>query len=317
MVYGKNKSYVSKEQRGKGAVKILVTGAWKCTSEQLNQIESMGHSVVFMRNEKDEVPCSYEEVEGVICNGLFLSHPIEKFISLRYIQLTSAGFDRVPMDYVQAQGIAIYNARGVYSIPMAEFAISGVLQLYKQSKFFYENQKRSVWEKHRGLLELYGKTVCIVGCGNVGTECAKRFSIFGCKVIGVDLFLREDVAYEKMYALESLDEALSQSDVVVLTLPLTEETRYMINEQRFAKMKNGSVLVNIARGAVVDEQALLNVIDEKLLGAVLDVFEEEPLSLDKPLWQKENVILTPHNSFVGDGNTERLKKVILRNLKEE
>ncbi len=298
-------------------MKLLITGAWKCTSEQLNQIEAMGHSIVFMQNEKDELPCSYEEVEGVICNGLFLYHSIEKFTSLRYIQLTSAGFDRVPMDYVQARRIAIHNARGVYSIPMAEFAISGVLQLYKQSRSFYENQKKSVWEKHRDVLELYGKTVCIVGCGNVGTECAKRFQAFGCKVLGVDLYPREDNAYKKIYSLSSLDDALLQSDVVVLTLPLTEETRYMMNEQRFAKMKNGSVLVNIARGAVVDEQALLKALDEKLLGAVLDVFEEEPLSLDNPLWQKENVILTPHNSFVGDGNAERLKKVILRNLKEE
>lgn len=122
-------------------MKLLITGAWKCTSEQLNQIESMGHSIVFMQNEKEELPCPYEEVEGIICNGLFLYHPIESFTALRYIQLTSAGFDRVPMDYIQAHGIKIYNARGVYSIPMAEFAISGVLQLYKQSRFFYENKK--------------------------------------------------------------------------------------------------------------------------------------------------------------------------------
>ena len=298
-------------------MRLLITGTWKCTSEQLNQIEAMGHSIVFMQNEKDELPCLYEEVEGVICNGLFLYHSIEKFTSLRYIQLTSAGFDRVPMDYVQTYGIAIHNARGVYSIPMAEFAISGVLQLYKQSKFFYDNQKKSVWEKHRGVLELYGKTVCIVGCGNVGTECAKRFNAFGCKVLGVDLYPREDIAYEKMYTLENLDEALSQADVVVLTLPLTEETRYMMNEQRFGKMKDKSVFVNIARGAAVVEQALLNVLDNKPLGAVLDVFEEEPLLPNNPLWQKENAIITPHNSFIGDGNLERLNQVILNNLGEE
>ena len=135
-------------------MKLLITGAWKCTSEQLHKIEEMGHSIVFMQNEKGSLPCAYEDVEGVICNGLFLHHPIEKFTSLRYIQLTSAGFDRVPMDYVQAHGIDIYNARGVYSIPMAEIAISGVLQLYKQTRFFYENQKNMAWEKHRGLLEL-------------------------------------------------------------------------------------------------------------------------------------------------------------------
>ena len=295
-------------------MKLLVTGAWNCTQEQLNSLERSGHVIVFMQNEKDPLPCTYEEVEGVICNGLFLYHPIEKFTSLRYIQLTSAGFDRVPMEFVKAKGIEIHNARGVYSIPMAEFAISGVLQLYKQSRFFYENQKQCEWKKHRGVLELYGKTVCIVGCGNVGTECANRFKAFGCRVIGIDLFPREDVSYEKIYPLVDLENYLPQADVVVLTLPLTEETRYMMNEERFSKMKVGSVLVNIARGAVVDEQALLKALDKKLLGAVLDVFEEEPLFAENPLWQKENVILTPHNSFVGDGNKKRLGFLISKCL---
>lgn len=296
-------------------MKLLITGAWQRASEYFNQIEEMGHSIVFMQNERDELPCAYEDVEGVICNGLFLFHPIEKFTSLRYVQLTSAGYDRVPMDYVQAHGIEIYNARGVYSIPMAEFAISGVLQLYKQTKFFYENQKKRVWEKHRGVLELYEKSVCVVGCGSVGNECAKRFCAFGCKVLGVDLYPREDALYEKMYELSKTDEALAQADVVVLTLPLTEETRRMMNAERFSKMKEGSVFVNIARGAIVDEQALIKALDEKLLGAVLDVFEEEPLGEKSELWNLENVIITPHNSFVGDGMFARLQQKILKNLK--
>ena len=296
-------------------MKLLVTGAWKCTQKQLNRLENSGSTVIFMQNEKDTLPCAYEDVEGVICNGLFLHHSIEKFTSLRYIQLTSAGLDRVPMDYVQAHGIKIFNARGVYSVPMAEFAIGGVLQLYKKARFFYEKQKEHTWEKHRGMIELFGKTVCVVGCGSVGTECAKRFQAFGCKVIGVDLYPREDASYKRIYELSELDKALLEADVVVLTLPLTEETRHIMNERRFAKMKDGSVLVNIARGAVVDEQALLKALDEKLLGAVLDVFEEEPLSGDNPLWKKENVIITPHNSFVGDGNEDRLYQVIQGNLK--
>lgn len=297
-------------------MRLLITGAWRCSSEQLNQIEALGHTVVFMQNENDSLPCEYEEVEGAICNGLFLHHEIEKFTSLKYIQLTSAGFDRVPMGFIKEKGIAIFNARGVYSVPMAEYAISGVLQVYKNALFFYENQKQKKWEKHRGNLELYGKTVCIVGCGNVGTECAKRFNAFGCKVIGVDLYPREDLAYEKIYHLDDVDTCLRKSDVVVLTLPLTDETKHMMNEKRFGAMKENSVLVNIARGAVVEEDALLKALDGKLLGAVLDVFEKEPMDADNPLWQKKNVIITPHNSFVGDGNNERMAKVIFTNLME-
>ncbi len=296
---------------------LLVTGAWSDAKENIEQLTQFGHSVVFLQQEKDVLPCAYDWVEGTVCNGLFLSHPIEKFPNLRYVQLTSAGFDRVPMDYAKAHGIEVRNARGVYSIPMAEFAVSGVLQLYKQSRFFTENQKQHRWEKHRGLLELNGKTVCIVGCGSVGTECAKRFQAFGCDVTGVDLFLREDENYRVMLPLELLNPVLEKSDVVVLTLPLTDETRHLMNADRFAKMKQGSVLVNIARGAVVDTEALLAALSDKLSGAVLDVFEEEPLSENSPLWDMENVILTPHNSFVSSGNAARLTRVILKNLEAD
>lgn len=292
---------------------LLVTGAWSDGKNCISELEAMGHSVCFMQFEKDDLPCPYDWVDGVICNGLFLTHPIERFSNLRYIHLTSAGFDRVDMDYVKAHGIEIHNARGVYSIPMAEFALCGVLQLYKQAGFFRENQKQHLWEKHRGLLELAGKTVLIVGCGSVGNECAKRFKAFECEIIGVDLFPRKDSLYNEMLTLDQLTEALTQADVVVLTLPLTEQTKHLLNEERFNLLKDGATLVNIARGAIIDTEALLDHID-RLTGAVLDVFEEEPLSTDSPLWDKQNIILTPHNSFVGEGNGERLRTVMFNSL---
>lgn len=294
---------------------LLITGAWQEAEKSINTIENMGHKVVFMQYEKDELPCDYEWVEGVICNGLFLSHPIEKFVNLKYIQLTSAGYDRVPMEYVNRHNITINNARGVYSIPMAEYAIAGVLRLYKNMDSFAENQKVALWNKERNLLELFGKTVCIVGCGNVGTECAKRFKVFGCDVVGVDIVTREDENYSKIKLIDNIDEVLVNSDVVVLTLPLTERTFHIMNKDRFEKMKKESVLVNIARGAVVDTADLIEALDNKRLGgAVLDVFEEEPLGNENRLWSMENVIVTPHNSFVGDGNQIRLEKIIFKNM---
>ena len=293
---------------------LLITGAWNCSENQLDEIRRMGHTIVFMQNESDTLPCQASEIEGIICNGLFLHHNIEEFSNLRYIQLTSAGFDRVPMDYIKSHNIELHNARGVYSIPMAEYAVSGVLQLYKQSRFFYENQKLHKWEKRRDLLELDGKTVLIVGCGSVGTECAKRFRAFECSVIGVDIKPYESEVFEKISALPNLDDQLHFADIVVLTLPLTDETRHMFNERRFDNMKSGAVLVNIARGAIVEEKALLNALENKLLGAVIDVFEEEPLSSDSPLWNMGNVIITPHVSFIGERVNLRLNKIILSNL---
>lgn len=294
---------------------LLVTGAWSKAIENIAALEGMGHCVCFMQYEKDELPCGYDWVEGVVCNGLFLTHPIEKFTNLKYIQLTSAGFDRVPMDYVKNNHIEIHNARGVYSIPMAEFAIAGVFQLYKQSRFFCENQKAHKWEKHRGLTELSGKTVCIAGCGSVGTECAKRFEAFGCKVVGIDIAVREIEHFSRVYHLNDVKEVLSNADIAVITLPLTEETYHMFNKDMLDAMKPGAVLVNIARGALVDTDALIAALNSKLGGAVLDVFEEEPLDAKSPLWNMENVVVTPHNSFVGEGNSKRLSRVILDNLR--
>lgn len=292
---------------------LFITGAWQSAKDYISDIERLGHKVVFMQQEKERILCDYTWIEGVICNGLFLYHDIELFQNLRFIQLTSAGYDRVPMNYIQQHGIDIYNARGVYSIPMAEFAVSGVLQIYKKSRFFYENQKKHKWEKHRQLIELAGKQVCIIGCGSVGTECAKRFRVFGCEIIGVDLLSRNDVHYDQVFGIDKLQLVLPNVDIVVLTLPLTEKTKYLMNDEMFNNIKEGAILVNIARGAIVDRNALIDHIG-RLGGAVLDVFEEEPLCADSPLWSMSNVIITPHNSFVGDGNKDRLDKVIIKNL---
>lgn len=293
---------------------LLITGAWSDAGKYIEYLEQQGNCVEFLQFEKEELPCAYEWVEGVICNGLFLTHPIEKFVNLKYIQLTSAGFDRVPMEYVKEHQIEIHNARGVYSIPMAEFAVFGVMEIYKQSKFFLHNQMEHNWEKHRELLELFGKKVCILGCGNVGTECAKRFKAFGCEIVGIDLYTRSDENYHIILGLKELENVLPESDVIILTLPLTKETEHLINGEKFKLMKEGAVLVNIARGGVVDTNALIKALS-RLRGAVIDVFEEEPLGLDSPLWDMENVIVTPHNSFVGDGNGERLSDVIVESLK--
>ncbi len=295
-------------------MKLLITGAFSMTPRQRETIESLGHTVYFLQNEKDPLPLPCEEVEGVICNGLFLHHPIERFTSLTYVQLTSAGFDRMPMAYAREHGITVHNARGVYSIPMAEFALSAVLSVYKQADYFRAARDGRRWDKHRGLRELFGKRVCVVGCGSVGTECAKRFAAMGCEVVGVDAFPRADESYTVMLPVAALNTALMTADAVVLTLPLTPETRHLMGREQLALLPDGCVLVNIARGGVMDTDALVEALEKRDLTAVLDVFEEEPLPSDSPLWGMANAVLTPHNSFVGEGNAPRLMNVILENL---
>jgi len=183
---------------------LLVTGAWREAKAYIEELEAMGHCVIFQQQESEPLACPAQEVEGVICNGLFLYHPIEKFTSLRYIQLTSAGYDRVPLDTIRERGIELHNAADVYSTPMAEFALGGVLQLYKRFDTFRSNQRQHHWEKQRNLLELSGKTVCIVGCGNVGKACAKRFAAFDTRVIGVTAHPRSIDWFEDICGLDEL-----------------------------------------------------------------------------------------------------------------
>ncbi len=194
---------------------ILITGAWQQAADHLEVIRAMGNDVLFLQQEKDALVCDPAWVEGVICNGLFLYQPIERFLNLKYIQLTSAGFDRVPMDYVNAHGITIRNARGVYSAPMAEFAIAGVLSLYKKLNLFQENQRSHRWVKQRGVRELAGKKVVIVGCGSVGTECAKRFRAFGCSVTGIDIVIKINETFDRILPLDDLDTALCNADIML------------------------------------------------------------------------------------------------------
>ena len=300
-------------------MKLLLTGAVSYSTVQIDTLRDMGHEILYIQDERIpliEQGIDPASVEVTVCNGLFLYNDFSLFENLRYVQLTSAGFDRVPLEEMQKRGIVVNNARGVYSAPMAEFALCGVLQLYKQAAVFADNQRKHCWEKVRNLQELTDKTVCVVGCGSVGQACAKRFAAFECNVIGVDIVSADVPYFEKVYLLDELKGALEKSDVVVLTLPLTEKTRGLFNYENLMCCKKGAVLVNIARGAVVVEQDLIQALQEKRLGgAVLDVFETEPLLSESPLWDMGNVIITPHNSFVGNRSNIRLFETIVGFLK--
>ena len=278
---------------------LLITGAWQDAQRHIPELAKR-HEIVFLQQERDALPCDPAWVEGVICNGLFLYHPIERFPNLRYIQLTSAGYDRVPMETVREKGIEIHNARGVYSVPMAEFAVAGVLSIYKGLAQFQSQQERRVWQKNRDLRELSGKTVVIVGCGDVGRECAKRFKAFGCRVLGVNRTVRPTEHFDEVVGLERLDEVLCSADVAVVTVALTEETRGLVKARL---LRPDAVLVNISRGGTVD-------LAEAQCELLLDVFETEPLEEQSELWAADRVHITPHNSFVGEGNGERLWECI-------
>ena len=296
---------------------LLMTGAFNCTTEQKLNIEKLGCEVMFQQMENEPLLPEMFIADAIICNGLFLYNDLDKFPNLKFVQLTSAGLDRVPVDKMNEKGITICNARGVYSTPMAEWALTGVLALYKNINTFYSNQQNHKWVKDRNVKELSGSTVCVVGCGSVGTECAKLFKPFSREIIAVDIVKPASDLFDAYYTINNVAKAVENADVVILTLPLTDETRNMFNKDLLSHFKSDAILVNIARGAVVNEVDLINSLKEnKLGGAVLDVFETEPLGEESELWNMENVIITPHNSFVSPRNAERLYNVVYNNLKD-
>lgn len=295
---------------------LLLTGCFDYTTIQIDRIKSLGYKVYFLQQEKDELPLPASEIDATVCNGLFLSHDISEFENLKFIQLTSAGLDRIPLDIIKERGIDIYNARGVYSTPMAEWAVFRVLEYYKRGWFFRQEQESGRWTKHRDLREIAGRKVAVVGAGNVGQEVAKRFQALGAETTGFDIHTNATSHFDKMQLTSQLLDTISEYDIIVITAPLLPSTKGLISREVLNRLKENAVLVNIARGGLIDEEALCETLSKrKDLFAALDVFVQEPLPHNSQFWHLDNVALSPHNSFVSDGNNRRMFEVMYGNLK--
>ncbi len=295
--------------------KILITGALKLSETMRDEIQKRGFEILWVQNECEPLSINHSDIDAIICNALLQHNDIDEFTSLKYIQTTSAGLDRMPICKIHERGIALHSAGGVYSIPMAEWVVMGILSLLKESRSFYDSQKAELWSKRRELRELYGSRALIVGYGSVGREVALRLRAFGVEITALDLRPIEDDLVTNSYLVDELNDCVSNQDIIVLCLPLTSATHHLFDASIFGLIRRGTILVNIARGALVDENAMVAALEEGLLGgAVLDVFQQEPLPAHSPLWRVPRVIITPHNSFVSSANQERLERLILKNL---
>lgn len=297
-------------------MRLLLTGCFDYTNKQIELLKSIGFDVYYIKNESDKIPFDTKSFEAVVCNGLFLYHNIKDFKNLKIIQLTSAGLDRVPLDYINNKSIQIHNARGVYSIPMAEWALTKVFDVYKNTEFFHNNQKEKKWIKERNLREINGKKVAVIGAGNVGEEVAKRFGALNASVDGFDIGPKVNPLFLHVFGIDTLPAKICEYDIIVVTLPLTADTLGMFNYKLLSMMKGNSIIINISRGAVFNENDLTKLLTNRPdIIAALDVFESEPLTVNSELWNLPNAILSPHNSFVSEGNSNRMFSLIFKNLK--
>lgn len=285
--------------------------------KKMQSIKNLGYEIIFRKEKNLKYDEELRDVEVLICYNPFSTLDIGKMKNLKWIQLSSIGIDQVPMEKVKNQGIILTNNKGGYSIPMGEFIVMKILELFKNSKNFYRQQQQKEWEMDTSLIELYNKRVSFIGTGSIAVEGAKRLQGFGVEVTGVNTLGREVEYFHKCYPIKDLYEVLKHSDVVVLTIPYTDQTHHLIDDQALAVMNSKAFLINVSRGSIVKEAALIKHLhQESIKGAALDVVEEEPLKEDSPLWDLENVIITPHNSWVSEMRNQRRFDTIYENAEK-
>ncbi|SEK74814.1 Phosphoglycerate dehydrogenase [Paenibacillus sp. cl141a] len=235
---------------------------------------------------------------------------------LKWIQAWSAGVDKMPLRELEEKGIQLTNASGVHSVPITEHIFAMILAFNRNLHLAIRQQSNNKWDTSGTFTELAGKTIVIVGVGQIGSHTARVAQAFGMRTVGVRNSGKSDPNVESMYKVDQLDEALAQGDYIVNILPLTDETRGLFNTARFSAMKDSAFFVNVGRGQTMVTDDMVQALQSGgLAGAGLDVFEEEPLPADHPLWNLDNVIMSPHMAGDTDRYGERAVDIFLENLK--
>jgi D-2-hydroxyacid dehydrogenase (NADP+) len=237
---------------------------------------------------------------------------------LRWIQLTSAGADRLLNSGFVEQGITVTTVSGLHATPIGEYVIGAILMFAKGAPRTMRAQLKREWTRFAPV-EVRGKTVGIIGFGHIGEEVGRLAKALGCRVLATRRSATQPASHpfaDEVLPPSAMPRVLAESDYVVLSMPLTPETRGLIGERELRSMKPTAVLVNIARGAVVVEPDLVRALREGwIAGAALDVFEREPLPEDSPLWDLKNVIITPHISGGTEIYNERAVEIFCDNLR--
>ena len=230
--------------------------------------------------------------------------------ALRWVHSAAAGVGNALFPEMVASDVLLTNSAGVHAIPIAEYVVAGVLHFFRGLDVALVQQRESRWDKRffvaddSPVREVVGARVLIVGAGGIGGQVATRLTALGAACVGIRRHPERGIpeGFQRVVGPDALDAELGSADVVVLAAPLTRESKGLFDADRLKRIKNGAILVNVSRGALIDEVALADVVRSgHLRGAVLDVFREEPLAEQSPLWQLRSALLTPHISPVSPG----------------
>jgi D-2-hydroxyacid dehydrogenase (NADP+) len=262
----------------------------------------------------EELERRADEADVLVVSGLWRNTLLASAPKLRFVQSFSAGTDQFDKSAFAKRGVRLASAQGANERAVAEHAIALMLALTRQLPLARDNQRARSW---RGMMgdralreqELGGKTLTIVGLGHIGTRLASLARVFDMRIIGVRRIARpEPEVADQVVGQADLAQALAQADVVALTCPLTRETEGLISGSVLSALKPGALLINVARGRVIDEAELLAALaDGRVRAAALDCFPDEPLPAESPFWTLPNVLIAPHTA----GETERYEKNVV------
>lgn len=236
---------------------------------------------------------------------------------LKWLQLNNAGTEGF-CDGALPKGVMLTNATGAYGLAISEHMIGVLFELQKKLNLYEKNQREHLWKKEGHVQVIEGSRVLVIGLGDIGTAFARKMKALGCRTTGIKRREgRKPEGVDDLYTLERLDLELPKADIVALSLPGNEDTRHILNEERIALLKKNAVVINVGRGITVDTEALTRALQEgRIAGACLDVTDPEPLPPEHPLWEMENVILTPHVSggYSLPETLERILTICIENL---
>ncbi len=285
-----------------------------CAPDEVSYLQSflsVEDRLFFLENEdallaspyKDEIHVVFGEPEIPL---------IRKLPNLNWVQLSWAGANQYTQRSDFPQNITLTSASGAFGVVISEYILGGVLALYKNFPAYQKQMQQGKWYTLPNDETLENKRVLILGTGNIGSETAKKMKVFGANTVGLCKHPKKAPGFDVCRDVSNLEEELTLADCVVCALPGTKETSGLLGKAQLNRMKTDSVFVNVGRGAVVDTNALTDVLNAgKIRGAVLDVFHTEPLPADHPLRNMENVIVTPHVSGISWGNNCQTRRRIL------
>jgi D-2-hydroxyacid dehydrogenase (NADP+) len=236
--------------------------------------------------------------------------------NLKWVQALGTGVDNLVDLPSLRREVIVTNIRGIHGAAVSEAAIMAMLALSRNFARVIRNQDRHVWERWPSSL-LEGKSVGILGVGVIAEALAPRCKALGMRVVGISSSKRDVASFDRVYGRDELVSAVGEIDFLVVLTPYSRATRHLVDAAVLSAMKPGSYLINVARGGVIDEQALIKVLESgRIAGAALDVFSQEPLPQDNPLWSMKNVIVMPHLAGFFEGYADRALPVVEENIRK-